>query len=66
MQGFIVFQFAPRYDEARTYLGKLIKEGKLQYEWTVVGDGSRGGKKGVESCVEGLLGLYEGKNTGKT
>ena len=65
MQGFIVFQFAERYDEGRKYLSKLLKDGKLKYEWTVVGDGS-GKDKGVEACVDGLQGLYEGRNLGKT
>jgi NADPH-dependent curcumin reductase CurA len=72
MQGFIVFQFENRYQEAREYLAKKLNKGELKYEWTVVGaasgkgDGSDGGKKGVEACVDGLLGLYEGKNVGKT
>lgn len=43
----------------------LLKQGKLKYEWTVVGDGKEK-KRGVEACVEGLQGLYEGKNVGKT
>jgi len=65
MQGFIVFQFADRYEEGRKYLSNLLKQGKLKYEWTVVGDGS-GKEKGVEACVDGLQGLYEGRNVGKT
>lgn len=65
MQGFIVFQFAERYNEGREYLAGLLKQGKLKYEWTVVGDGKEK-KRGVEACVEGLQGLYEGKNVGKT
>jgi NADPH-dependent curcumin reductase CurA len=65
MQGFIVFQFADRYEEGRKYLSSLLKQGKLKYEWTVVGDGS-GKEKGVEACVDGLQGLYEGRNVGKT
>ncbi|KAH8082201.1 hypothetical protein HD553DRAFT_67402 [Filobasidium floriforme] len=65
MQGFIVFQFAERYDEGREYLSKLLKDGKLKYEWTVVGDG-KDKLKGVEACVDGLQGLYEGRNVGKT
>ena len=46
MQGFIVFQFAQRYDEGREYLSKLLKDGKLKYEWSVVGD-SKDKLKGV-------------------
>jgi hypothetical protein len=65
MQGFIVFQFAERYDEGREYLSKLLKDGKLKYEWSVVGDG-KDKLKGVEACVDGLQGLYEGRNVGKT
>lgn len=65
MQGFIVFQFAQRYEEGREYLSKLLKDGKLKYEWTVVGD-AKDNLKGVEACVDGLQGLYEGRNVGKT
>jgi NADPH-dependent curcumin reductase CurA len=65
MQGFIVFQFAQRYDEGREYLSKLLKDGKLKYEWSVVGD-AKDKLKGVEACVDGLQGLYEGRNVGKT
>lgn len=69
MQGFIVFQYANRYAEARSYIADLQQQGKLKFEWSVVGDpkgNEKGGKRGVEACVDGLLGLYEGKNTGKT
>lgn len=65
LQGFIVFQFADRYEEARTYLAKLLREGKIKYEWSVVGEG-QGKEKGVEAAQEGLKGLYEGRNVGKT
>lgn len=37
----------------------------LKYDYTVLGN-DKSGKRGVEACVDGLAGLYEGKNTGKT
>lgn len=65
MEGFIVFQFYKRYPEARKYMAEKLHSRALKYDYTVLGN-DKSGKRGVEACVDGLAGLYEGKNTGKT
>lgn len=57
LQGFIVFDYAKRYKEAEEQMAKWIQEGKMKRQETVL--------YGLDSCVRGLQGLYEGKNTGK-
>ena len=58
MQGFIVFDFAAKYADARKELAQWLAEGKLQRKETVV----TGGLKAAE---EALLGLFTGTNTGE-
>ena len=58
MEGFIVFDYAARYAEARKELAGWLAEGKIQRKETVV-------KGGLEAAPEALLGLYKGTNTGK-
>lgn len=65
LEGFIVFQFYKRYPEGRKFMAQKLKSGELKYDYTVLGK-ELDGKRGVEACVDGLIGLYEGKNTGKT
>jgi NADPH-dependent curcumin reductase CurA len=57
MQGFIVYEYQDKYDEARTQLAKLYKEKKIHYQLTT--------EHGMENMVPSLLGLFEGKNVGK-
>lgn len=59
MQGFVVFDFEHRYGEARKQLAQWLSEGKLKRKETVV-------KGGIGMAEEALLGLFEGRNTGKT
>jgi NADPH-dependent curcumin reductase CurA len=56
-QGFIVYEYQDKYDEARTQLAKLYKEKKIHYQLTT--------EHGMENMVPSLLGLFEGKNVGK-
>ncbi len=58
MEGFIVFDYASQFGEARTELAKWLSEGKIQRKETII----RGGLKAAEQA---LLNLYEGVNTGK-
>ena len=58
MTGFLVFDYAERYNEAAADLGRWVAEGRLtSIEHTVRGD--------IESFPNTLLGLFRGANTGK-
>jgi hypothetical protein len=59
MQGFVVFDFADKYAEARKELAQWLSEGKLKRKETVI-------KGGINKAEEALVGLFEGKNTGKS
>ncbi|KAH9878833.1 hypothetical protein J1614_002267 [Plenodomus biglobosus] len=58
MQGFIVFDYAERYAQARQDLARWLAEGKLKRKETVV-------QGGIGKAGEALVGLFEGRNTGK-
>lgn len=58
MQGFIVFDYEKRYDEARRDLAKWLSEGKIQRKETVL-------KGGLRAAEQGLVDLYKGVNTGQ-
>jgi NADPH-dependent curcumin reductase CurA len=58
MEGFIVFDYEDRYPEARRELSKWLGEGKIKRKETVV-------KGGLKEAEKGLVGLYQGLNTGK-
>ena len=64
IQGFIVMDYVSRYSEANVYLAKLVKEGKMMYDYTVLEP--RAGENGLKRCVEGMMLVSEGKNIGKT
>ncbi|BGP42544.1 hypothetical protein JCM10450v2_006647 [Rhodotorula kratochvilovae] len=55
--GFIVFDYADRYDVAAEEMARHIRAGKLKIRETHL--------HGLDECVNGLTGLFEGKNTGK-
>jgi hypothetical protein len=57
MEGFVIFDYAPRYAEAARELTRWVKEGKLISREDVVG--------GFESFPETLLRLFSGENVGK-
>lgn len=59
MQGFIVFDYASQYAEARKELAQWLAEGKIQRKETII-------KGGLKAAEEALLGLYKGLNTGKS
>ncbi|KAI0973753.1 NAD(P)-binding protein [Xylaria arbuscula] len=58
MEGFIVFDFAEDYAQARKEIGQWLAEGKLQRKETIV-------KGGLEKADQAILNLFEGNNTGK-
>jgi NADPH-dependent curcumin reductase CurA len=57
MTGFVVFDYADRYDEAIREMAEWLGEGKLKSLETVV--------RGFETFPETLLRLFRGENTGK-
>ncbi len=59
IQGFIVMDYESRYAEGREALGKMMQNGKMKYKYHFV-------EGGIASCVDGLKGLFEGANEGKT
>lgn len=59
MEGFIAFDYAQRYPEARAYLADLAQRGLLKYDYHVVGGG-------LDGCVQSLTDLFAGNNVGKS
>ena len=57
MKGFIILDYAPRFAEGVTQLGKWLKEGKLKYAENIV--------DGFENTPQAFLGLFAGENLGK-
>lgn len=57
MEGFLVFDYAERYDEARRWLSDHLKAGRLKQRLHVL--------DGLERAPEGLGMLFRGENTGK-
>ncbi|GAA99169.1 uncharacterized protein L969DRAFT_379003 [Mixia osmundae IAM 14324] len=57
MEGFIVFEYESRYADAAKEIAGWLAEGKIKRKETKL--------KGIESCPGGLVGLFEGANTGK-
>jgi len=58
LQGFIVFDYVPKFPEARKELSQWLSEGKLQRKETIV-------KGGLGAAEKALMDLYNGVNTGK-
>ena len=57
MQGFLIYDYAPRFKEAEADMVQWIKEGRLTYQEDIL--------DGIERMPEALIRLYEGKNQGK-
>jgi hypothetical protein len=57
MEGFIVFDYFPRTDEAMAELVPLVTEGKIRYREDV--------REGLETAPAALVDLYTGNNRGK-
>lgn len=57
MQGFVVLDFANRYDEARTKLAGWVRDGTIKYREEIL--------DGIEHAPDAIAGLYRGENLGK-
>ncbi len=57
MQGFLVFNYHERYDEARTWLAARLRDGSLHQRLHVL--------EGLSEAPRGLGMLFRGENTGK-
>ena len=57
MEGFVVFDYQPRYAEARTWISAHLKAGRLRQRLHVI--------DGLERAPEGLAMLFRGENIGK-
>jgi NADPH-dependent curcumin reductase CurA len=57
MQGFLVFNYNKRYEEARTWLAARVRDGSLRQKLHVMA--------GLEQAPIGLGMLFRGENTGK-
>ncbi len=57
MRGFIISDFAYRFEEGMTQLATWLKDGKLTYSETIV--------EGFDKLPQAFLDLFDGKNEGK-
>lgn len=57
MQGFVVLDYADRYDEARAKLAQWVREGKIRYREDIL--------EGIEHAPGAIAGVYRGDNLGK-
>ena len=57
VQGFLVWDFEPRFEQANRRLAEWVNSGKLQYRETVT--------EGLENAPDAFIGLFEGENIGK-
>ena len=57
MEGFLVNDFAHRFDEAATRLGRLLAEGRLRWREHVT--------DGLENAPRAFIGMLNGENRGK-
>jgi len=57
MQGFVVFDYMDRWEEAVEKLAQWVRDGKLRYSEEVL--------NGLDACPDALAGLYRGENSGK-
>jgi len=56
-EGFLVFQFADRYEPALREMAQWVKEGKLKYHETIT--------EGIENAPRAFIGMLKGENIGK-
>ncbi|MFC7196486.1 NADP-dependent oxidoreductase [Halosimplex aquaticum] len=57
VEGFLVGDFAPRFEQATKQLGEWVASGEIEYRETVT--------DGLETAPDAFLGLFEGENIGK-
>lgn len=57
VQGFLVFDYAPRYGPALEQLGEWVRSGQIKYQEDII--------EGFENMPRALIGLFRGENLGK-
>ena len=57
MQGFFIYDFEPKFEQAEKEMAQWIANGKLQYQEDML--------YGLENMPTALNRLFEGKNIGK-
>jgi NADPH-dependent curcumin reductase CurA len=57
VEGFLVQQFADRYDEALRQLNQWLREKKIKYREDLV--------EGLENAPRAFIGMLQGRNIGK-
>ena len=57
MQGFLIWDYEHRYNEAVTRLASWIRNGQLRYREEIL--------EGIEQAPDAIAGLYRGENMGK-
>ncbi|TAN05007.1 MAG: NADP-dependent oxidoreductase [Rhodanobacteraceae bacterium] len=57
MQGFVVYDYADRNDEAIARLSQLVRQGRLRYRENIV--------DGLQNAPQAFIDLFEGKSFGK-
>lgn len=57
MKGFVVYEFADKQEQFLRDMRTWIADGKMKYSETIM--------QGIEQAPAALIGLFEGKNTGK-
>jgi hypothetical protein len=56
-EGFLVFQFADRFEQGLWQMAQWLKEGKLKYREAIV--------EGIENAPRAFIGMLKGENVGK-
>jgi NADPH-dependent curcumin reductase CurA len=56
-EGFLVFQFADRFEEGIRQMAQWLKEGKLKYRENII--------EGLENAPRAFIGMFQGENIGK-
>jgi NADPH-dependent curcumin reductase CurA len=56
-QGFLIFDYASRYEEGRRQLAEWVKQGKIRYRERIA--------EGIENAPQAFLEMMQGKNIGK-
>jgi hypothetical protein len=57
MQGYVIFDYAPRYGEALAELTPWVQAGRIRYREDIL--------EGIEHAPDAIAGLYRGDNLGK-
>jgi NADPH:quinone reductase len=57
VQGLLVSDYAARFGEGLAQLTEWVKQGRIQYDETIV--------EGFENTPKAFIGLLQGQNTGK-